>query len=507
LKGAILAQLHLPLASNNHEKGLDLSSTELAQMLRSGPVRSTLDKMMQAAAAAVDIDYMVLGLRHTNKYEFIATYGVPFTAFADQVPANRMGPTLFDREVEVEDLQKEPNFVRLAVVPEAKLWRYGINAPIRLVRPLTDDGVLALSGASRKFRKAGGPGLSQMRRFADILADFIWMTLQTRAAQNYGDVVETVKSILLGSIRHSPLPLAIVDDDLKLIGYSGVFVRSQQLHGGKRPVPGENLGDYWLDAKASEVVRTSMQTGKPVLGFPSRPKGSYAPISFDFHRLSYNDVPSQFGLFGMLPLNDDASDRIIRGENGVAAKLHDSARQMAEGAGPVSRFLDTTLVHRPRLLKRKKQPYLAVRSWRKSIKPQQLEALKALKAECPDSFVELVAADLAETILQTYGRVNHCVVVPMPCGNSGPGCLSCRLGESVARRLDVECIHAFADIPTTGSSHPRKNINRPKMKCLRRVEKHVILIDDVATSGAHIEEACKLLSDACAIWPVVWVAD
>jgi hypothetical protein len=499
--------MHLPLARDKSDSSLDLSSTELAQILRSGPVRSTLDKMMQAVADAVGIDYMVLGLRHTNKYEFIATYGVPFTAFADQVPANRMGPTLFNREVEVEDLQKEPNFVRLAVVPEAKLWRYGINAPIRLVRPLTDDGVLALSGASRNFRKAGGHGLSQMRRFADILADFIWMTLQTRATQNFGDVVETVKNILLGSIRHSPLPLAIVDDDLKLIGYSGVFVRSQQLHGGKRPVPGDNLADYWLDDNAQEAVRASMQTGKPVLGFPSTPAESYTPITFDFHRLSYNDVPSQFGLFGMLPLNDDTADRIIRGAGKMPAALHDPAKQLTEGVGPVSRFLDTTLVHRPRLLKRKKQPYLAVRSWRKTIKPQQLEALKALKAECPESFVELVAADLADTIVQTYGRVSNCVVVPMPCGNSGPGCLSCKLGEAVARRLDIECVQAFADIPTTGSSHPRKNINRPRMKCLRRVEKHVILIDDVATSGAHIEEACKLLSDACAIWPVVWVAD
>jgi predicted amidophosphoribosyltransferase len=463
--------------------------------------------MMHAIADAVDIDYMVLGLRHTNKYEFIATYGVPFTAFADQVPANRMGPTLFNREVEVADLQKEPNFVRLAIVPEAKFWRYGINAPIRLARPLTDDGVLALSGASRQLRKAGGKSLSQMRRFAEIMADFIWMTLQTRASQNYGDVVETVANMLLGSIRHSPIPLAIVDDDLKIIGYSGAYVHAQNERSGKRPVPGQSLNSYWLDDMASETVRSSMQTGKPVLGFPSTPKGSYEPIKFDFHRVSFNDVPSQFGLFGVGLPREVAGDRIIRGRKRSPSAFYEEKSPSGEGAGPVSRFLDTTLVHRPRLLKRKKQPYLAIRSWRKTIKPQQLEALKALKTECPESFVELVAADLADTILQTYGRVNHCVVVPMPCGNSGPGCLSCRLGEAVARRLEIECISAFADIPTTGSSHPRRNVNRPKMKCLRRVDKHVILIDDVATSGAHIEEACKLLSDACAIWPVVWVAD
>jgi predicted amidophosphoribosyltransferase len=502
-----LPQLHLPLAKEKREQGLDLSSPELAQILRSGPVRSTLDKMMQAVAETVGIDYMVLGLRHTNKYEFIATYGVPFTAFADQVPANRMGPTLFSREVEVDDLQKEPNFVRLAVVPEAKFWRYGINAPIRLVRPLTDDGVLALSGASRKLRESGGPSLSQMRRFADILADFIWMTLQSRVAQNYGDVVETVTNILLGSIRHSPIPLAIVDGDLKLIGYSGAYVHAQSERSGKRPVPGQYLNSYWLDDAASEAVRSSMQAGKPVLGFPSTPKGSYEPVKFDFHRLSFNDVPSQFGIFGVALPREVAGDRIIRGKKKSQPVFREEKGTSGEGVGPVSRFLDNTLVHRPRLLKRKKQPYLAVRSWRKTVKPQQLEALKALKAECPDSFVELVAADLAETILQTYGRANHCVVVPMPCGNSGPGCLSCKLGEAVARRLQIECVHAFADIPTTGTSHPRRNINRPKMKCLRRIEKHVILIDDVATSGAHIEEACKLLSDACAIWPVVWIAD
>jgi predicted amidophosphoribosyltransferase len=62
--------------------------------------------------------------------------------------------------------------------------------------------------------------------------------------------------------------------------------------------------------------------------------------------------------------------------------------------------------------------------------------------------------------------------------------------------LKIPVIHAFAHQSLKGTSHPRKNITRPTMKQVQPVPGAALLIDDVATSGAHLEEASKLLKAA-----------
>lgn len=85
-------------------------------------------------------------------------------------------------------------------------------------------------------------------------------------------------------------------------------------------------------------------------------------------------------------------------------------------------------------------------------------------------------------------------------------CLTFALAEAVAARLGVAFCPAFERIETTGSSHPRRNAGRPPMKLRDALTGRVLLIGDVATSGAHLAEAAMLLSKtASAVLPLVWI--
>ncbi|MGL4404534.1 MAG: hypothetical protein ACRCT6_02145, partial [Notoacmeibacter sp.] len=57
-----------------------------------------------------------------------------------------------------------------------------------------------------------------------------------------------------------------------------------------------------------------------------------------------------------------------------------------------------------------------------------------------------------------------------------------------------------------GVSHPKQNVKRPPMKMTRIIDEPVLLVDDVATSGSHLEEAVALLKPTCgAVLPIAWL--
>jgi predicted amidophosphoribosyltransferase len=150
---------------------------------------------------------------------------------------------------------------------------------------------------------------------------------------------------------------------------------------------------------------------------------------------------------------------------------------------------------------------LGVRRWRSSIRQYQVAALRALKDSLPQAFVQTIANEMVVAIQQVYGSTEKCVVVPVPCGHSGENCLSHRLAHAVANLLHLPVVEAFETMTDKkGSSHPRKNSRRAAMKMRQKIEQPVILIDDVSTSGSHINEAATLLrKSAPTVWPVVWI--
>jgi PAS domain-containing protein len=171
-------------------------------------------------------------------------------------------------------------------------------------------------------------------------------------------------------------------------------------------------------------------------------------------------------------------------------------------------FLLNTLVQRRKIHERNSTSYLSLLSWRQSIRAYQIEALKALKQNIPPELPLAIAEAMNHEIHSLIGAGAFRAVVPMPCGHSPAGaCLSLEVARALGVALGLPVISALALSPQKGGSHPKTNAKRPAMTLIEQAPGPVILVDDVATSGAHIEEAVKLLKPGCgAVLAVVWIS-
>ena len=173
----------------------------------------------------------------------------------------------------------------------------------------------------------------------------------------------------------------------------------------------------------------------------------------------------------------------------------------------VSQFLIATLIRHVRLIQRDGIGYHAIHRWRSPIKDWQIMALRMLKAQRDAALIAHIAADIVNSLDNLGARSMFGAVAAVPCGSSGPGCLAHQVGEAVAARLSLPFVAAIHPLPANGSSHPRRNASRRAMQIRQAVDVPTLLVDDVATSGAHIIEATRLLrSVAPMVAPIVWLA-
>ena len=174
----------------------------------------------------------------------------------------------------------------------------------------------------------------------------------------------------------------------------------------------------------------------------------------------------------------------------------------------VVRFLLDTLLLRSRVRSRNGISYYALRTWRKTIKTEQIAAIKAIKAGPHHPLEAQICDDVIHWIGSTFGAKRFAAIVPVPCGHSGDDCLSLRAAQRLGAKLGIPVVEAFAPLAVTGSSHPKTNRTRPRMRLRQDLSGDILLFDDVATSGSHLEEATKLLrSERNSVTAVAWIAD
>ena len=449
------------------------------------------------------VPFMVLGIRYEDSYEFISTHGIPLTHYSDRVPARLLGTKLFSREVEVADLQKQAQFTALGIAPIAKTWRYGGNCPVRINQVLSDDGVLALSCADTRLNETGGQILGILRQHAEFISDLIWLSNQVQRPDIVADPVSVIATVLQAAVARFRMPICIVDSDRRVVGQSDTFGASVRALGGARPQIGERLGGAWLSPLLEQAVDEALSSEKPKQWLAVG-ETSEGRLLLDLFPFSFPEL----GKFTIFSLHKGGyREKAHAAEPGKGA-TNGNGGLGGDGAGPVSRFLDETLVRAQRLNRRNDTSYVGVRRWRASVREHQIAALRALKSDPPDAFVAAISDELAEAVRAVYGSPDACVVVPVPCGHSGPDCLSSRLAHALAADLGIAVIDAFEPIAVAkGKSHPRKNAARPSLRLARTIDKPVILVDDVATSGSHLDDAATLLrQSAPSVWPVVWIA-
>jgi hypothetical protein len=218
-------------------------------------------------------------------------------------------------------------------------------------------------------------------------------------------------------------------------------------------------------------------------------------------------------LFSLITEIADLSNRpMVFGRHGPAEKLvpaqrQDSRQYSDSDRNVVERFLLDTLIQQPRVLSRGNVSYHAIRRWRRSVKPEQISALKAIKQLPSDHFEVTIAEEMASWCRRAFGGTAFANVVAVPCGHSGRDCLARRIGQQVASLLSVNFVDAFEPLQVTGSSHPKTNVKRPKMKLATIPVGPILLVDDVATSGSHIEEATLALREHdLAVTSIAWIA-
>ena len=153
-----------------------------------------------------------------------------------------------------------------------------------------------------------------------------------------------------------------------------------------------------------------------------------------------------------------------------------------------------SLVYRPMVFRRNDVGWVSACAWRAGAKADDIAALKRAKRDLAPRLIDGTADLLAGLIRQLRGDRAAGAVTGVPCGHSRrPDCLGKQIAQAVAEALGVPFLQVFADRPCSGVSHPKEFAKLPPLEQIADPRPSMILIDDLATSGWHVEESLVAL--------------
>jgi predicted amidophosphoribosyltransferase len=133
--------------------------------------------------------------------------------------------------------------------------------------------------------------------------------------------------------------------------------------------------------------------------------------------------------------------------------------------------------------------YFTLRAWKSNKKIHQIEFMKLIKLAPPKSFVRFVANEMSRFLSTLIGHNNKMIITSVPSGHSKTSnCLASILAQRIASNLKTNYVKLWLDRPMPGSSYPRPLSERPNLEWIVVPKLPVVIIDDIVTSGSHMEE-------------------
>lgn len=166
------------------------------------------------------------------------------------------------------------------------------------------------------------------------------------------------------------------------------------------------------------------------------------------------------------------------------------------------------LTSRRALYSRKGVTWAAARAWRHDSKKADIEWLKAAKASLDARAIDGGADDVARLTADLFGALSGWTVSTTAVGHSRrTDSFAVRMAQGVAERLSLPFVKVFADRFVSGVSHPKEFRNLPPLQLQPGIAGPILLVDDVATSGWHMEEAANVLRTfGHPVFGAVWIS-
>lgn len=191
----------------------------------------------------------------------------------------------------------------------------------------------------------------------------------------------------------------------------------------------------------------------------------------------------------------------------LPSEINNSSRVKYSSEDPLMLFLNRSLIKRRLLSSRKGSAFVTLRTWRKTAKDTQIDALKSLKLERSPRAIHSVASEMVAAIEELYAGIQFSAVIPVPGGHSGhENSFSVLLAKEIAQLLSLPFASPLVGKLKKGSSHPKESATLPAYDVQEKVNGSVLLIDDVVTSGVHMEKAITALKKAGAFpLAIAWI--
>lgn len=469
---------------------------------RAAAAFSALDELCRSAALTLGSEVAVLLYGVAGVKRVIASHGLAsrYKSYEFDFAQSQYAPG--DRVV-IADLKPGGEISAIAAQLGVRDCRFFLREPVLVSKSMT--AALLVFGTTPK----SAAGARRQPGLAGIVK-LIRKELGLRAAELADPHNDITISETLANMRRevdsSAEPRALLDANLTIIAASEPL--AQLLAMPRAKLVGKRHGE--VQAPSSEAIgwlyQHALQTriSPPEFEVVQEQRDGIRHVyRLNVAPFSPRDTRDYF-LFVTIHDVTDFSAAMLR----LDARMGRSSRRGREPQEPSLLFLLKTLVPRRAIHERNTVSYLTLVSWRQAIRSYQIEALKALKQNIPAELPATVAKAMAADINGLVGASAFRAVVPMPCSHSdAASCLSREIARALGAELDLPVVAALSAGLQQGASHPKKNVRRPPMKLIDKVPGPVILVDDVATSGAHVEEAIKLLRPVCgAVLAVVWIS-